>query len=102
MQQMAQMLSGGLVISVLNRDDKGLVLILDDRGIVKDKIFSTFKKNIISCENSFVELIDSASIEKYFQLITDLKDNQVVFGREINLKIEDNIKTFLISAVRTH
>ncbi|MGM0602703.1 MAG: diguanylate cyclase [Bacillota bacterium] len=102
MQQMAQMLSGGLVISVLNRDDKGLVLILDDRGIVKDKIFSTFKKNIISCENSFVELIDSASIEKYFQLITDLKDNQVVFGREINLKIEGNITTFLISAVRTH
>jgi len=99
---MLQMLSLVPVIYVLNKDDKGLVLILDDRGIIKDKIFSTFKEDIIYFGDSFVELIDSASVEKYFQLIRDLTVSKVIFGREINLKIDGTISTFLISAVRTH
>lgn len=86
---------------MIKLEEKGFILILDDKGIVIDKVFNNFAGDFLSCGDSFVKFLDSESIEKYFQLRKDLNDNKAILSSELNLKIKDKINTFVVSAVKT-
>lgn len=73
----------------MEKSEDGLILVIDENGIVKEVKRDDFK--IVSLNKSILELTDPMSMGKVLSFISSLKKEENIIGWEINLNIRNRI-----------
>lgn len=79
----------------INQQSSGFILKIDQDSQIKDVIFNSLEKKINFKKENFSKYIDQGSIKKYFSLLKEAEEKEVVFGREIDLKLEEKSESYI-------
>lgn len=78
-----------------NKQGSGFVIKIDQESQIKELIFNSIKESPISAEKNFSQFIDQGSLQKYFSILEETKEKEVVFGREINLRFGKKSESYI-------
>lgn len=78
-----------------NQQNSGFILKINEDSQIQDVIFSS-NNNIFKFDNhNFSQYIDEGSLKKYFSILKEVREKEVVFGREINLKLGTKAESYI-------
>jgi len=78
-----------------NIQDSGFIIKIDQESQIKEVIFSSQQDNFNFEQKNFSQFIDRDSLNKYFSILEETKDKNVVFGREINLQVGKKLESYI-------
>lgn len=78
----------------------GFVIKIDNDSEIREVIFNSLKEEQSFEQSNFTKFVEKGSLEKYFSLLNEAKDKKVVFGREINLKVNKDTESFLFIVLK--
>ena len=78
-----------------NGQSSGFIIKIDQDSQIKEVIFSSIKAGLNFEQNNFSQFIDKGSLKKYFSILEETKEKEVVFGREINLQIGGKSESYI-------
>ncbi|RAK08957.1 PAS domain S-box-containing protein [Halanaerobium saccharolyticum] len=78
-----------------NRQSSGFILKIDGDSQIKEVIFNSLEKDLNFENKNFSQFIDQGSLKKYFSLLKESNENDVVFGREINLNFAGKSEAYI-------
>jgi len=79
----------------INQQNSGFILKIDQDSQIKDVIFNSLENKINFKNENFSKYIDKGSLKKYFSLLKDVQEKEVVFGREIDLKLDGKSESYI-------
>src|SRR6056297_1547301 len=79
----------------INQQNSGFILKIDQDSQIKDVIFNSLEKKVNFKKENFSKYIDQGSLKKYFSLLQEAQEKEVVFGREIDLKLEEKSESYI-------
>ncbi|MFN2340593.1 MAG: diguanylate cyclase domain-containing protein [Halanaerobium sp.] len=77
-----------------NEINSGFILKIDEDSQIKDVIFNSNNGIKFEKEN-LSHYIDEGSLQKYFSILKEVKEKEVVFGREINLHLGEKLESYI-------
>lgn len=78
------------------QQNSGFILKLNGDSQIKEVIFNSIKDQIKFDSKNFSQFIDSGSLKKYFSILKEAKEKEVVFGREINLQLGAETESYIL------
>lgn len=78
-----------------SQQNRGFVLKMDVDSKITEVIFNSLKNEVDFKNQNFSKYVEKGSLKKYFSLLKDIKEKEVVFGREINLKLNDKSESYI-------
>ena len=75
--------------------NKGFIIEMDNESQIKEVIFNSLDGEVEFENKNFSSFIEEGSLQKYFSLLNEIKDKEVIFGREINLCLNDKSESYL-------
>lgn len=77
-----------------NKNRSGFVFKIDAKSTIKEILYNTFAEKIEFKGKNFTEFVDSESLEKYFSLLKEMQNKEVIFGEEIILDIDEQKESY--------
>lgn len=77
-----------------NEINSGFILKIDEDSQIKEVIFNSNNGIKFEKEN-LSHYIDEGSLQKYFSILQEVKEKEVVFGREINLHFGEKLESYI-------
>ena len=77
------------------QQNSGFILKLDEDSEIKEVIFNSRKDQIRFDSQNFSQFIDPGSLKKYFSILKEAREKEVVFGREINLQLGEKTESYI-------
>ena len=78
-----------------NQHNSGFVLKIDVDSQIKEVIFNSLKNEVDFENQNFSKYVEKGSLKKYFSLLKDIEEKEVIFGREINLKLGGKNESYI-------
>ena len=77
------------------QQNSGFILKLDGDSQIKEVIFNSSREKIRFDSQNFSKFIDPGSLKKYFSILKEVREKEVVFGREINLQLGEKTESYI-------
>jgi|GEM_PF-2366553 diguanylate cyclase (GGDEF)-like protein/PAS domain S-box-containing protein len=78
-----------------NEINSGFILKIDQDSQIKEVIFNSNNNGIKFKKDNLSQYIDEGSLKKYFSILKEVKEKEVVFGREINLNFGEKLESYI-------
>lgn len=75
--------------------NKGFIIEIDKDSEIKEVIFNSLAADVEFKDENFSSFVEEGSLQKYFALLNEVKDKKVIFGREINLCLNNKLESYL-------
>jgi len=75
----------------------GFIVKMDADSQIKEVIFNSLSADINFSRENLTKFIEKGSLKKYFALLNEAKENEVIFGREIDLKLRDKRESYVFT-----
>ena len=75
--------------------NSGFILKLDEDSEIKEVIFNSIREQIEFDSQNFSQFIDPGSLKKFFSILKEAREKEVVFGREINLQLGEKTESYI-------
>jgi len=82
-----------------DRLTNGLILKVDEAGQIKEIVFNSLKENVNLKNKNFSNFIDEGSLKKYFSLLEEAEKDDVIFGRELDLKLIGKTESYILTVL---
>jgi diguanylate cyclase (GGDEF)-like protein/PAS domain S-box-containing protein len=78
-----------------NEINSGFILKIDQNSQIKEVIFNSNNNRLKFEKENLSQYIDQGSLKKYFSILKEVKEKEVVFGREINLNLREKLESYI-------
>jgi len=79
-----------------NQQNLGFIIKIDQDSQVQEVLFNSLNNSLNLEKENFSRYVDQGSLKKYFSLLKEVKKKEVVFGREINLKLGEKSESYIL------
>ncbi len=79
-----------------NIQSSGFIVKIDQESQIKEVIYNSLNSKVDFREKNFSRFVDEGSLKKYFSLLKEVKEKEVIFGREINLRLGDKSESYIL------
>ncbi|SIQ61043.1 GGDEF domain-containing protein [Halanaerobium kushneri] len=79
-----------------NQQNLGFIIKIDQDSQVQEVLFNSLNNSLNLENENFSRYVDQGSLKKYFSLLKEVKKKEVVFGREINLKLGEKSESYIL------
>lgn len=83
------------------RTGSGFILRIDENSQIKEVIFNSPNLKVDFEAENLSRFIEKGSLEKYFSLLKEIKEEEVIFSREINLCLDKKSESYLFTLINT-
>ncbi len=82
---------------MINKNDEssGFIIKIDKDSQIKEVIFSSMPDSLNFEQKNFSQFIDQGSLKKYYSILEETKNKEVIFGREINLQLAGKSESYI-------
>lgn len=80
-----------------NKLKNGFIIKMDADSQIQEVIFNSLAADINFNRENLTKFIEKGSLKKYFDLLNEAKENEVIFGREIDLKIRGKRESYVFT-----
>ena len=77
------------------QQSSGFILKIDQDSQIQEVIFSSISNQINFKKENFSKYIENGSLKKYFSVLKEAEEKEVVFGREINLRLGEKSESYI-------
>lgn len=82
-----------------NRLKNGFIIKIDNDSQIREVVFNSLPEKINFESKNLTKFIEKGSLKKYFSLLNEVKETDVIFGREIDLEIKDKKESYIFTVL---
>lgn len=82
-----------------NKLTNGIILKIDHDSQIKEVVFNSLKEKVNLENKNLSNFIDKGSLKKYFSLLKEARDDNVIFGRELDLNLSEKTESYIITVL---
>lgn len=82
-----------------NEFTSGFIVKVDEDGQITEVVFNSIEKKVNFENKNLSSFIDRGSLKKYFSLLKDVKKDEVIFGREIDLYLNEKAESYTFTVL---